>query len=143
MRKRYLTEDGYWKNAHSCYLLQYHMVLVTKYRKPVLTGAVKEHVYATICKTLEEKNVRVIEMNGEADHIHILFEASPDLSMTELANVLKTRSARFAWRDLPEEVSKIYWNTGKHLFWSASYFVCTVGVANKDIVQRYIQNQKN
>ena len=32
----------YYTNRHSCFLLQYHIVLVTKYRCPVLTGAVKE-----------------------------------------------------------------------------------------------------
>ena len=39
---------GYYKNRHSCFLLSYHLVLVTKYRNPVLTGEVKELVYDTI-----------------------------------------------------------------------------------------------
>ena len=30
----------YYTNRHSCFLLQYHIVLITKYRRPVLTGAV-------------------------------------------------------------------------------------------------------
>ena len=29
--------QAYYTNRHSCFLLQYHMVLVTKYRHPVLT----------------------------------------------------------------------------------------------------------
>ena len=133
-------KDGYYVNRHSCFLLQHHMVLVTKYRKPVLTGIIKDHVYKTILKTLEEKDITVIEMNGEPDHIHLLLECGPEISPLSLANVLKTRSARFVWRDHPDEVSKTYYSE-KHLFWSSSYFVSTIGPAGKEVVQRYIQNQ--
>ena len=69
---RRMTKDGYYLNRHSCFLLQYHMVLVTKYRNPVLTGPVKEHIYSTIQKAMEEKEIRILEMNGEPD----LFSAS-------------------------------------------------------------------
>ena len=33
---------NYYANRHSCFLLQYHLVVVTKYRKPVLGSPVKE-----------------------------------------------------------------------------------------------------
>ena len=141
MRK--LTKDGYYTNNHSCFLLQYHMILVTKFRKPVLDGPVKEHVYSTIRKTLEEKHVILNEINGEPDHIHMLITCGPELSPLEIANVLKTRTARFVWRDMPDEVSRTYWNTERHFFWSKSYFVSTVGAVNEEAVKRYIQNQGN
>ena len=60
---RRMTKDGYWLNRHSCFLLQYHMVLVTKYRNPILINSVKDHVYRTIRTTMEEKNIRILEMN--------------------------------------------------------------------------------
>ena len=140
MRK--MTDDGYYLNSHSCFLLQYHMVLVTKYRNPILTGSIKEHVYRTIRMTMEEKEIRIFEMNGEADHIHILFECGPEISPLKLANVLKTRSARFVRRDLPEEVRKFYWSD-KPMFWSDSYFICTIGENNRNTVEKYIRNQGN
>ena len=55
----------YYTNRHSCFLLQYHMVLVTKYRHPVLTGGVKEIVYGTIRDIFREKGLVIMEMNGE------------------------------------------------------------------------------
>ena len=67
----------YYTNRHSCFLLQYHIVLVTKYRCPVLTGAVKELVYQVIQDIFDEKDLVILEINGEADHTHILFEADP------------------------------------------------------------------
>ena len=60
-----------------CFLLQYHMVLVTKYRHPVLTGGVRDVVYGTIRDIFAEKGLVILEMNGEMDHVHILYEADP------------------------------------------------------------------
>ena len=128
----------YYTNRHSCFLLQYHMVLVTKYRKPVLTGKIKDHVYNTIRAIFEERGYNILEMNGEPDHIHILFEAGPDMAPMELANVVKTKTARFVRRDLPDEVNRTYW---KQVFWTDSYFVTTVGANSLAVVQDYIKNQ--
>ena len=67
----------YYTNRHSCFLLQYHMVLVTKYRHPVLTGGVRDVVYGTIRDIFAVKGLVILEMNGEPDHVHILYEADP------------------------------------------------------------------
>ena len=56
--------QAYYTNRHSCFLLQYHMVFVTKYRKPVLTGEVKDLVYRIIRQVCEEKGLVVLELNG-------------------------------------------------------------------------------
>lgn len=128
----------YYTNRHSCFLLQYHMVLVTKYRKPVLIGKIKDHVYKTIDDIFNDRGYNILEINGESDHIHILFEAGPDMAPMEFVNVVKTKAARLVRRDLPDEVSKTYW---KPEFWTDSYFITTVGTNSKDVVQNYIQNQ--
>ena len=88
---KHKKNQPYYTNRHSCFLLQYHLVLVTKYRKPVLFGQ-------TIC---DEKGLVILEMNGEADHVHmdhvhILFEADPFTCVGELVNVIKTKTSRFA-----------------------------------------------
>ena len=77
MCTRTRKDQTYDTNRHSCFLLQYHMVLVTKYRRPVLTGGVKDIVYSTIRDIFREKGLVILEMNGEADHVHVLFEADP------------------------------------------------------------------
>ena len=128
----------YYTNRHSCFLLQYHMVLVTKYRKPALTGKIKDNVYNTIRTIFDERGYNILGLNGEADHVHILFEAGPDIAPMELANVVKTKTARFVRRDLPDEVARIYW---KPVFWTDSYFVTTVGTNSLAVVQDYIKNQ--
>jgi putative transposase len=122
-----VTDKPYYTNNHSCFLLSAHLVLVTKYRKPVLQGAVKEYVYSLIR-----------EMNGEPDHIHILFDYAPDIKLTELINKMKSRTARLARRDYPTDVSEYYWDP---VFWTNSYFVGSVGTNTAEMVQEYIKTQ--
>ena len=116
----------YYTNRHSCFLLQYHMVLVTKYRHPVLTGGVRDVVYGTIRDIFAEKGLVILEMNGEMDHVHILYEADPFTAPGSLANIVKTKTSRFARKEYGETVlRKYYW---KPYFWSDSYFVTTVSI---------------
>ena len=96
--------QSYYTNRHSCFLLQYHMVLVTKYRHPVLTGGVKETVYGTIRDIFAEKGLVILEMNGEMDHVHILYEADPFTAPGSLANIVKTKTSRFARKEYGETV---------------------------------------
>ena len=129
----------YYTNSHSCFLLQYHMVLVTKYRKPVLDGKVKDLVYTTIQDIFKEKGLVILEINGDRDHVHILFEADPYTTPGELVNIIKTKTSRFARKYYGDTLLKNhYW---KPLFWSDSYFISTVSENNLQVVQEYIKNQ--
>ena len=132
-------DQPYYTNRHSCFLLQYHMVLVTKYRKPVLQGKVGELVYQTIRDIFSEKELNILEMNGGSDHVHILFEADPYTTPGELVNVVKTKTSRFVRKKFGDtELRKYYL---KPLFWSSSYFVATASENGLKAVQSYIQNQ--
>ena len=133
-----VKDKPYYTNNHSCFLLTAHLVLVTKYRKPVLQGKVRDYVYALIRETMESENIIISEMNGEAEHIHILFDYVPDVRLSELINKIKSRTARLVRRDYPVEVGEYYW---KPLFWTNSYFLGSVGSNTTEIVKEYIQNQ--
>ncbi len=76
-------DTGYYVNRHSCFLLTYHVVLVTKYRKPVLQGKVKELVYGIIRDILDERGYTLKELNGELDHVHILFDTGPEVQILD------------------------------------------------------------
>ena len=133
------NDQPYYTNRHSCFLLQYHMVLVTKYRHPVICEDVKDELYKKIREIFEERQLVILEFNGEADHIHILYEAYPFSSPGELANVVKTQSSRYIRKLFGNTVlKKWYW---KPYFWSDSYFVATVSENSLSAVRQYIQNQ--
>ena len=131
--------NPYYTNRHSCFLLQYHMVLVTKYRHPVISGVVRTCLYSRIRSIFRERGLEILEMGGGEDHVHILFEADPFTAPGELANVVKTQSSRFVRKAYGETLlKKYYW---KPYFWSDSYFITTASENSLDHVRAYIQNQ--
>ena len=141
-KRTYVQEklgQTYYTNRHSCFLLQYHIVLITKYRRPVLTGAVKELIYQVIQDIFDEKDLVILEMNGEADHIHILFEADPFTAPGTLVNVIKTKTSRYARKQYGDTILKE--SCQDSLFWSNSYFTTIVNKNSLQLVQEYIKNQ--
>ena len=129
----------YYTNRHSCFLLRYHIVLVTKYRRPVLTGAVKELVYQVIQDIFDEKDLVILEMNGESDHIHILFEADPFTAPGTLVNVIKTKTSRYARTQYSDTILKE--SCQDFLFWSNSYFTTIANENSLQLIQEYFNNQ--
>ena len=129
----------YYTNRHSCYLLQYHLVLVTKYRHPVIDGVVKTCLYSRIRGIFNKRGLNILELNGEPDHVHILFEADPFTCPGELVNVLKTQTSKFVRQAYGDTLlKKWYW---KPYFWSESYFITMVSENSLANVQEYIKNQ--
>ena len=136
MRKR---EEGYYTGRHSCFLLQYHLVLVTKFRRKVLTGEVEAFLKEYTKTYFEERTAPVMELEVMPDHVHILFETVPGINLGEFVGAFKAASSRHIRQRFRQQVEESYW---KPLFWSDSYFLATVSERNTEIVKRYIKNQK-
>ena len=137
MRKKDNTD--YYIHRHSCFLLQYHIVFVTKFRHPVLVNGVRDAVYERIRYVTDQRGFHILEINGEPDHVHILLEADTMTSPAELANVLKTQTARRARKLYGDTtLKKYYW---KPYFWSDSYFISSVSENSLKVIQQYIKNQ--
>ena len=70
----------YSKNRHSCYKLTYHLVVVTKYRHKVINKEVLERLIEISDNIFTSSwDCNILEINAELDHIHILFEAPPQV----------------------------------------------------------------
>lgn len=83
-------------------------------------------------------NCEIIEMNGEEDHVHILFDAPPQIQLSKVINSFKTVSSRYIRKEFQEELKPFYW---KPYFWSHSYMVLTTGGATIEVIKKYIENQ--
>ena len=131
----------YAVNRHSCYSLEYHLVVVTKYRHPVLTGNIEIRL-KEITRRLFTENFggRVIRMECDKDHIHILFTSPPQLALSQIADVYKTVTSRLLKKEFAAELAPYYW---KEALWSRSYFIGTVSNRTDEAVQAYIANQKS
>jgi putative transposase len=110
----------------------------TKYRREALNEGVLAYLKEVI-KGLTDFHPDLIvkEINGEADHIHLLVSIPPQRSVGEVVRIIKASTARDLNKKFPH-LKQIYWGTQS--IWSAGYFVSTVGI-NESIIQRYIQNQ--
>lgn len=121
------------------YCLSIHLVLVTKYRKKIITPTLMsrlEAIFKDICLKWE---CELKEFNGEADHVHLLIDINPKVLISSFVNNLKTVSSRRIRKEFPEQCAKFY---RKAVFWKIGYFVSSTGGANLETVKRYIQQQQ-
>jgi putative transposase len=88
---------------------------------------------------LKRFDCELIEMNGEEDHVHILFDAPPQIQLSILINNFKTVSSRYIRKEYKEEISKHYW---KPYFWSNSYMIFSTGGAPLEVIKKYIEDQE-
>lgn len=121
------------------YDLSIHLVLVTKYRKKVITKPMMTRLKQIFEATCAKWDCQLVEFNGEPDHVHLLIEINPKAQISTLANNLKTVSSRLIRKEFPERCTKFYYD--KAVFWKIGYFVSSTGGANLEAVKRYIQHQ--
>lgn len=127
------------KLYHCTFLLSYHFVFVTKYRRKCLTGAMLDRLQQIVAGLSETWGGRLVEMNGEADHIHLLLEMNPKAAPSVIANNFKTVTSRLLRKEFGIELSQTY---RKPVLWSRTYFVTTCGGAPLEIIKQYIEQQQ-
>lgn len=125
-------------NQHSVYSLSYHLILVTKYRHPCMTQEIQTRIQEVVESLFEKWGCTLIELNGEIDHIHILFEAPPQIRLASTINSLKSVTSRYIRKEFPEELEPFY---SKPYFWNNSYFLISTGGAPIEIIRQYIEDQ--
>ncbi len=128
----------FYKNRHAIYRLTYHLVVVTKYRHPCITKEMHERLRLITKGLFSDWNCTLLEMNGEQDHIHLLFETPPQVQLSKIVNSWKTVTSRAMRKEFEEHLSSFYW---KPYFWSSSYMLFTTGGAPIDVIKKYIENQ--
>jgi putative transposase len=123
---------------HCVFSLHFHLVLVTKYRRKAITSRMLERLGVIFQETLEKWGSELIEFNGEADHVHLLFRTNPTVELSKLVNNLKTVSSRLIRKEFSEHVRRIYWEP---VFWHRSYCLISTGGATIETLRKYIEEQ--
>jgi putative transposase len=130
----------YHKGFRSVYKLTAQIVLVTKYRKKAISENVLLRLNEIFAETLTKWECSLVEFNGESDHVHLLVDYKPDISLSRLIANLKTVSSRLIRRDFPELASQYFYN--KPYFWTGAYFVASCGGVTVSQLKKYVVNQK-
>ena len=129
---------GYRKTAHSVYDLKYHIVWITKYRKPVLQGQIAVRVRELIRQTCATLDVYIVSGHVSKDHLHLLLSVPPNRSVSEVVQRLKGRSSRLLLEEY-NELRRQFW--GRH-FWARGYFAASTGNVTDEIIKQYIESQE-
>jgi putative transposase len=126
------------RGRHCVFLMHVHLVFVTKYRGEVFAKAILDelrNIFASVCLDFEAE---LVEFDGQDDHVHLLVNYPPKVSVSALVNSLKGVSSRMIRR-------KNYHGIRKRLsgpaFWSPSYFAGSCGGAPIAVIRQYIEQQ--
>ena len=125
------------RRRHSVTKLRLHLIFTTKYRRKVMTSEILAEVMQNLHETAEKIGCIVVDMNGEADYVHLQLIFPTDLSIASIVNSLKSISSRFIRKQHPDILQE--GKTG--LFWSRSYFAATTGNVTDETLNAYIDAQ--
>lgn len=126
------------KLYHCVYALHYHLVLVTKYRRRCLTKPMLDRLTEVAAARCEGWGGKLLEINGEADHVHLLVSLPPNLELSGFVNNLKTTTSRLIRKEFALHVDRFY---RKPVLWSRSYCIISCGGAPLSIIKQYIEQQ--
>ncbi len=129
--------ENYRKTTHSTYDIKYHIVWITKYRKPVMIGAIAKRLQEIIRQVCAQNDVQILSGHISKDHVHMLVSVPPHLSASKLVQYMKGSSSYKLQMEY-KEMNKQYW--GRHI-WARGYFVASTGNVTDEIIAEYIQNQ--
>lgn len=121
------------------YRLCYHLILTMKYRKDILTQEMLDRLKQIITTLLVKWECEPIELGGEGDHIHVLFDGHPGLNLVNFIKNIKSVSSRHMRKEYSDYLEKHLWG-GE--FWNNGSTIISVGAsASIDVLISYIKNQ--
>lgn len=129
----------YRHGKHSVYSLNYHIVFVTKYRRPCITEEIGDFLKAEIIRLIESMEGHVSEVEYHRDYIHILAELSPKHAISEQIGVLKGVTARNVKKRYGDQIAQYLW---EGQFWAPSFFIATAGGVTLDVLKKYVAEQR-
>ena len=126
------------RGTHARFDLKYHLILITKYRKPAINKEIFSFLKQETIRLFEANSVELLEMNYEPDHVHLLISVPPSIALSKLINSYKTVTSRLIRKEFGEYLNKYYY---KAYFWSRIYILLSTGGATIETIQQYIKDQ--
>ena len=124
-------------NAHSVFLLHYHLVLVVKYRRQIFNDEISNRAREIFEYIAPNYNITTEEWNHDKDHVHILFKAHPNTEISRFINAYKSAGSRLLKKEFPQIRQKLW----EERFWSQSFCLLTTGDAPIEVIKKYIESQ--
>lgn len=122
--------------SHSKWRCKYHIVFAPKYRRQVIYGQLKADIGKILRSLCERKGVNIIAAECCPDHIHMLVEIPPHMSVAKFVGYLKGKSSLMIF----DRHANLKYKYGNRHFWCRGYYVDTVG-KYENAIREYIDNQ--
>lgn len=127
----------YWSGAHTKHRLMIHIVWIPKYRKRILKGVLAERIKELLQECADVNRWNIEELNIQPDHVHIVVQFKPDISVSKMVQMFKGKSSRKVRMEFPE-LEEFYWGDS---FWGDGFFAETTGKVDLEIIKAYVKNQ--
>jgi putative transposase len=134
-----IADNDIRRGRHCVFMMHVHLVFITKYRRGVFTKQILNDLcpmFASVCTDFE---AALVEFDGEDDHVHLLVNYPPKVSVSELVNSLKGVSSRMIRKNNYPSIRKKLWGGA---LWSPSYFAGSCGGAPLTVIRKYIEQQQ-
>jgi putative transposase len=129
--------EHYRKSSHTTYDIKYHLVWITKYRKPVLTGEIAKRCRELIREICLSKDVEILKGHISKEHVHIFVSVPPHISVSSLMQSIKGKSSRKMIMEY-KALSRTFW--GRHI-WARGYFAASSRNVTDEVIMQYIELQ--
>ena len=128
----------YIHKRHNVTVLLYHLVCPTKYRQMVFNEKVEDHIKEVCLEISKRYDIDFLEIGIESDHVDFLIQSVPMYSPKQLAQIIKSITAREIYRRVPEVKKKLWGGE----FWLKGYYMSTVSKhGNEETIQKYVKEQ--
>jgi putative transposase len=116
----------------------YHLVCPIKYRKKILSDDIVTQLKVICLEIQSTYEIYFLEVGCDTDHVHFLIQLPPTTSPQSAVQKIKSITARELFKN-NHELKQELWG-GK--FWTAGYFINTVGRAGSEkTIRNYVKSQ--
>jgi len=124
----------YEHDNHNVHLIVYHIIFCPKRRRKILVGSLRERLHQITQEVATENKWQVIELAIQPDHVHLCIRSNPRTLPTDIARLIKGRSAHVLREDYPflKRLPSL---------WTRSTFYSTAGNVSSETIQKYIEKQ--
>ena len=122
--------------SHTKWICKYHIVFAPKYRRKAFYKEKRVAIGRILRQLCEWKGVKIVEAEVCPDHIHMLVEIPPKISVSSFMGYLKGKSSTMLY----EQFGELKYKYRNREFWCKGYYVDTVG-KNESRIAEYIKNQ--
>ena len=123
--------------AHTKWMCKYHIIYTPKYRRKIVYNQYRESLVEITKQLCKYKGVEIPEGHMMPDHVHLVVNIPPKISVSSFMGYLKGKSALMMF----EKHSNLKYKFGNRHFWAEGYYVSTVGL-NEETIRKYVRDQE-